>query len=77
MNVALIGGTPTVRALTTSDDGKTVFVGGNFSSINGVGAARIAAIDVATCSVKALRASTRSRRTSTAGRPREHPLLRR
>ncbi|MBC7632265.1 LamG-like jellyroll fold domain-containing protein [Aeromicrobium sp.] len=52
---ALSGGTPTVRSVVTSDDGKTVYVGGNFSSINGTTVLRAAAIDLAACTVKAFR----------------------
>ncbi|AWB87296.1 DUF7594 domain-containing protein [Mycetocola zhujimingii] len=55
--VALSGGTPTIRAIVTSDDGNTVYVGGNFSSMSGVTVARVAAIDVNSCSVRPLRTS--------------------
>jgi hypothetical protein len=46
------GGSATVRALTTSPDGNTVYVGGDFSSIGGVARGRLAAIDVVSCTVK-------------------------
>ena len=54
---ALTNGTPTVRAVTTSPDGNTVYVGGNFSSIGGVNVNRIAAIDPVACTVKPFRVS--------------------
>lgn len=53
----LTGGTASVRALTTSPDGNTVYVGGNFSSIGGVNVSRIAAIDPVACTVKPFRAT--------------------
>ncbi|ROS78682.1 LamG-like jellyroll fold domain-containing protein [Cellulomonas sp. PhB143] len=48
----LSGGTPTVRALDVSPDGKTLYVGGAFSKIGGVSKSRLAAIDIASCTVK-------------------------
>ncbi|MEU0598829.1 LamG domain-containing protein [Streptomyces sp. NPDC006393] len=42
-------GTATVRALAVSPDGKTLYVGGYFGAVNGVGASSLAAIDIATC----------------------------
>ncbi|MCX4680669.1 LamG domain-containing protein [Streptomyces sp. NBC_01433] len=42
-------GTATVRALALSPDGKTLYAGGQFGSVNGVGVSNIAAIDTATC----------------------------
>ena len=56
--LALSGGTPTVRAITTAADGVTVYVGGNFSSVNGVNVARLAALDMVTCQVKPFRVSS-------------------
>lgn len=44
-------GKPTVRALATAPDGKTVYVGGDFSTIGGINISRLAAIDPATCTV--------------------------
>ncbi len=58
--VGHVDNTPTVNALTTSPDGATVYVGGDFSSIGGVTVSRIAAIDVAACTVKDLRAKPSS-----------------
>jgi fibronectin type 3 domain-containing protein len=53
--VAFAGGTPSVRAIVASPDGKTVYVGGTFTSINGVAVARLAALDPVACTIKALR----------------------
>ena len=50
--VALTGGTPTIKALELAPDGKTLYIGGNFSNINGVTVGRLAALDVPTCTVK-------------------------
>ncbi|WP_193598113.1 LamG-like jellyroll fold domain-containing protein [Microbacterium sp. YJN-G] len=55
-SMSLSGGTPTVRAVQTSDDGSVVYIGGNFSNVGGVNVARIAALDVATCRVLPFRA---------------------
>jgi large repetitive protein len=49
---ALAGGSVTVRALTLSPDGKTLYVGGFFGSVAGRAANKVAAIDVATCTVR-------------------------
>ncbi|MEU9414850.1 LamG-like jellyroll fold domain-containing protein [Streptomyces sp. NPDC048272] len=46
------GGTATVRALTLSPDKKTLYAGGYFGAVNGTPVSSLAAIDVATCSVK-------------------------
>lgn len=45
-------GSTTVRALAVSPDEKTLYVGGHFTHVNGAPVARLAAIDVATCTVK-------------------------
>ncbi|MEU3725486.1 DNRLRE domain-containing protein [Streptomyces sp. NPDC031705] len=45
-------GTATVRALTVSPDKKTLYAGGYFGAVNGTPVSSIAAIDVATCTVK-------------------------
>ncbi|MER6388193.1 LamG-like jellyroll fold domain-containing protein [Streptomyces sp. NPDC001523] len=46
------GGTATVRALTLSPDKKTLYAGGYFGAVNGTPVSSVAAIDVATCTVK-------------------------
>ncbi|MFD7028027.1 DNRLRE domain-containing protein [Streptomyces sp. NPDC059917] len=46
-------GTATVRALTVSKDGKTLYAGGYFGAVNGTPVASLAAIDIATCAPKA------------------------
>ncbi|MEP7019190.1 MAG: LamG domain-containing protein [Pseudonocardiales bacterium] len=45
------GGTATVRALTASADGSTLYVGGYFSSIGGTGRSNLAAINTASCTL--------------------------
>jgi len=55
--VAFTAGTPTVRAVVASPDGSTIYVGGDFTSINGVAVARLAALDPVACTIKALRTS--------------------
>ncbi|MDB1087821.1 DNRLRE domain-containing protein [Streptomyces sp. ACA25] len=45
-------GIETVRALEVSPDGETLYVGGRFSAVNGIGAGSLAAIDTATCAPK-------------------------
>ncbi|MEI7032778.1 LamG domain-containing protein [Streptomyces pratensis] len=42
-------GTATVRSLALSPDGATLYAGGRFGAVNGVGVSNIAAIDTATC----------------------------
>ncbi|MDF3302694.1 LamG domain-containing protein [Streptomyces tropicalis] len=42
-------GTATVRALAVSPDGRTLYAGGYFGAVNGVGTSSLAAIDIATC----------------------------
>ncbi|MCY0944843.1 DNRLRE domain-containing protein [Streptomyces antarcticus] len=46
------GGTATVRALTLSPDRQTLYAGGYFGAVNGTPVSSLAAIDVATCTVK-------------------------
>ncbi|MDT0344574.1 CBM96 family carbohydrate-binding protein [Streptomyces litchfieldiae] len=45
-------GTATVRALAVSPDGQTLYVGGTFGSVNGVGASSLAAFDIPSCERK-------------------------
>ncbi|MGW2177633.1 LamG-like jellyroll fold domain-containing protein [Streptomyces sp. NPDC001732] len=49
LSFTLSSGTATVRALALSPDQKTLYAGGRFGSVNGVGVSNIAAIDTATC----------------------------
>ncbi|MFJ8201363.1 LamG-like jellyroll fold domain-containing protein [Streptomyces sp. NPDC096152] len=42
-------GTATVRALAVSPDGRTLYAGGYFGAVNGVGASSLVAIDIASC----------------------------
>ncbi|MFJ2241036.1 LamG-like jellyroll fold domain-containing protein [Streptomyces sp. NPDC087859] len=42
-------GTATVRALAVSPDGQTLYAGGYFGTVNGVGVNSLAAIDIDTC----------------------------
>ncbi|TFC65164.1 LamG-like jellyroll fold domain-containing protein [Cryobacterium sp. TMT2-4] len=53
--MTLNGATPTVRSVVASPDGNTIYIGGNFSSVGGVNAARVAAIDPVACTVKPFR----------------------
>jgi hypothetical protein len=46
-------GVETVRALEVSPDGETLYVGGRFGAVNGIGASSVAAIDIATCTPQA------------------------
>ncbi|RSS79241.1 LamG-like jellyroll fold domain-containing protein [Streptomyces sp. WAC06614] len=46
------GGTATVRALALSPDKKTLYAGGYFGAVNDVPVSSLAAVDVATCTVK-------------------------
>ncbi|WP_417234435.1 LamG-like jellyroll fold domain-containing protein [Arthrobacter sp.] len=48
-------GSTTVRALAVSPDKKTLYIGGHFTHVNGTPVARLAAIDIATCTLKAFR----------------------
>ncbi|MGK5529805.1 LamG-like jellyroll fold domain-containing protein [Streptomyces sp. URMC 129] len=45
-------GTATIRAMDVSPDGNTLYVGGSFGSVNGVGASSLAAFDIPTCTRK-------------------------
>jgi hypothetical protein len=53
--VTLNGATPTVRSVVASPDGNTIYIGGNFATVGGVNAARVAAIDPVACTVKPFR----------------------
>ncbi|MEW2632856.1 LamG-like jellyroll fold domain-containing protein [Streptomyces sp. NPDC048389] len=46
-------GSATVRALAVSPDQQTLYAGGYFGAVNGVGVSSVAAIDIATCTPKA------------------------
>ncbi|MEU2250486.1 LamG domain-containing protein [Streptomyces sp. NPDC019224] len=49
LSFTLSSGTATVRSLALSPDGETLYAGGRFGAVNGVGVSNIAAIDTATC----------------------------
>ncbi|KPC78452.1 LamG domain-containing protein [Streptomyces sp. NRRL S-4] len=49
LSFTLSSGTATVRALALSPDGETLYAGGQFGAVNGVGVSNIAAVDTATC----------------------------
>ncbi|MES9506992.1 LamG domain-containing protein [Streptomyces sp. NPDC000609] len=49
LSFTVSSGTATVRALALSPDQKTLYVGGQFGSVSGVGVSNFAAIDTATC----------------------------
>ncbi|MFF9506791.1 LamG-like jellyroll fold domain-containing protein [Streptomyces sp. NPDC014724] len=49
LSFTLSSGTATVRALALSPDQKTLYIGGQFGAVSGVGVSNIAAIDTATC----------------------------
>ncbi len=50
--VTYAGATPTVRALKLAPDGRTLYIGGDFSNVGGFTVGRLAAVDVPTCTVK-------------------------
>ncbi|MCC3295303.1 DNRLRE domain-containing protein [Arthrobacter sp. zg-Y411] len=50
-NLSVTGTSATVRALDVSPDGRTLYIGGSFSSVNGVSASSIAAINLPGCTV--------------------------
>ncbi|MET9205826.1 LamG-like jellyroll fold domain-containing protein [Streptomyces bacillaris] len=52
LSFTVSSGTATVRSLALSPDGETLYVGGQFGAVNGVGVSNIAAIDTATCTVR-------------------------
>ena len=47
-----IGGTARVRTVITTSDGSTAYIGGEFSSVNGVSRNRLAALDLVNCKLK-------------------------
>lgn len=49
LSFTLSSGTATVRSLVLSPDGDTLYAGGQFGAVNGVGVSNIAAVDTATC----------------------------
>ncbi|MFI9626112.1 LamG-like jellyroll fold domain-containing protein [Streptomyces sp. NPDC052042] len=49
LSFTMSSGTATVRALALSPDQKTLYAGGQFGAVNGVGVSNIAAVDTATC----------------------------
>ncbi|MFJ3296943.1 LamG-like jellyroll fold domain-containing protein [Streptomyces bacillaris] len=52
LSFTVSSGTATVRSLALSPDGETLYAGGRFGAVNGVGVSNIAAIDTATCTVR-------------------------
>ncbi len=52
LSFTVSSGTATVRSLALSPDGQTLYAGGQFGAVNGVGVSNIAAIDTATCTVR-------------------------
>jgi fibronectin type 3 domain-containing protein len=54
-DVTFAGGTPTVRAAKAAPDGRTVYIGGDFTSVGGVAVTRAAGLDLIDCAVTAFR----------------------
>ncbi|PVC85568.1 hypothetical protein DBP19_27520 [Streptomyces sp. CS090A] len=52
LSFTVSSGTATVRSLALSPDGDTLYAGGQFGAVNGVGVSNIAAIDTETCTVR-------------------------
>ncbi|WNF30173.1 LamG domain-containing protein [Streptomyces sp. C11-1] len=52
LSFTVSSGTATVRSLALSPDGETLYAGGQFGAVNGVGVSNIAAIDTETCTVR-------------------------
>ncbi|MFI7235727.1 LamG-like jellyroll fold domain-containing protein [Streptomyces cyaneofuscatus] len=52
LSFTVSSGTATVRSLALSPDGATLYAGGQFGSVNGIGVSNIAAIDTETCTVR-------------------------
>ncbi|WP_354576115.1 LamG-like jellyroll fold domain-containing protein [Frigoribacterium sp. UYMn621] len=53
--LAFSGGTPSVRSIVAAPGSTTIFIGGDFTSINGVAVARLAALDPISCTIKPFR----------------------
>ncbi|WP_341393933.1 LamG-like jellyroll fold domain-containing protein [Arthrobacter sp. G119Y2] len=49
--LSVTGGSATVRAMDISPDGRTLYIGGSFGTVNGVTTTRIAAINLPSCTV--------------------------
>ncbi|KAB2590187.1 LamG domain-containing protein [Streptomyces arboris] len=52
LSFTVSSGTATVRSLALSPDGETLYAGGQFGAVNGVGVSNFAAVDTATCTVR-------------------------
>ncbi|MFF3620647.1 DNRLRE domain-containing protein [Streptomyces sp. NPDC002467] len=52
LSFTVASGTATVRALALSPDKKTLYAGGYFGAVNGTAVSSLAAVDVASCTVK-------------------------
>lgn len=52
LSFTISSGTATVRSLALSPDGNTLYAGGQFGAVNGVGVSNFAAIDTGTCTVR-------------------------
>ena len=50
-SLSVTGSGATVRAMDVSPDGRTLYIGGSFSNVNGVSTSRIAAINLPSCTV--------------------------
>lgn len=50
-SLSLTGNSATVRSMDVSPDGKTLYVGGYFSTVNGVATTKLAAINLPSCTV--------------------------
>ncbi|QMU76644.1 LamG domain-containing protein [Streptacidiphilus sp. PB12-B1b] len=51
LNFTVSSGTPTIRALAVSPDGRTLYVGGYFDHVNNAYVQNLVAIDIASCSL--------------------------
>ncbi|UWX97981.1 LamG domain-containing protein [Arthrobacter zhaoxinii] len=50
-SLSVTGGSATVRALDVSPDGRTLYIGGSFTAVNGVGTTKLAAVNLPSCTV--------------------------